>query len=64
MHGVVHTSYSSLPDCVSILEARNNIVRDVEGEAEAVGAAILEGKCVSLLIRLKWDWQDQIRPTR
>ena len=60
----VLTSYSCLPNSVCVLEARHNVVRHDEGESKAVGAAILEGKRVALVISLKWDWQDQIRPAR
>ena len=52
---VLHTSYSSLPDGVGVLEAWHDVVGDSEGEAEAVGAPILECECVPLVIQHKWD---------
>jgi hypothetical protein len=49
------TSYSCLPDGVCISETRHNVVGDSEGEAETVGAPILECECVPLVIQHKWD---------
>ena len=54
----VLTSYSCLPNSVCVLEARHNVVGDDEGETKAVGAAILECECITLLICLEWDGQD------
>jgi len=50
------TSYSCLPDGVCISETRHNVVGDSEGETEAIEAAILECKCIALIVCLEWDW--------
>ena len=60
----VQTFYSSFPDSVGVLQAWHDVVGDDEGETEAVGAAILESKCIALLVRLEWDRKDQIRSAR
>ena len=39
-------------------------VGDDEGEAEAVGAAVLEGKRIALLVSLERDRKDQVRSAR
>lgn len=53
---VLHTSYSSLPDGVGVFEAWHDVVGDSEGETEAIEAAILECKCIALIVCLEWDW--------
>lgn len=58
------TSNTSFPDHIGVFEARNNVVGDSEGEFQAVFASFLQ--CEETLLRTssKWNWQDQVWPSR
>ena len=56
------TFYSGLPDGVRVLETGHDVVGDGEGEAEAVGGAVLEREGVALVIRHERNRQNQVRP--
>lgn len=58
-----NTSEAGLPDAVGVLEARNNVVGDGEGEFEAVTVALLEGEEAALGVVREGNWQHKIRPT-
>lgn len=58
------TSDAGFPDTVSVLEARNNVVGDGEGEFKAVSVSLLEGEDTAFgVIISEWKWKHKIWPT-